>query len=136
MKRRSPSVALIWMYQGKNASMRRAEIEAFDYPNFKVVGSIDQVAPETDLCVFWLDDDKPVTKSFIREMTNPLIAGDDFRAVMHFWSGNAISLPKTMLDSADIDSRGGNVQSLLRMLLPVLDIRSTGPTGRMHLAFS
>lgn len=136
MKKRSPSVALIWMYQGKNTSTRRAEIEAFDYPNFKVVSNIDQVPPDTDLCVFWLDDDKPVTRGFIREMTNPLIAGDDFRAVLHFWSGNAISLPKTMLDSADIDCRGGSVQSLLRMLLPVLDAHDSGPTGRMHLAFS
>src|SRR5579871_4909112 len=122
MKRRSPSVALIWMYQGKNASMRRAEIEAFDYSNFKVVSSLEQVPPDTDLCIFWVDDDKPVTKNFIREMTNPLIAGEDFRAVMHFWSGNAISLPKTMLDSADIDCNSGNVSSLLRMLLPVLDV--------------
>lgn len=136
MKRRSPSVALIWMYQGKNADTRRAEIEAFDYSNFKVVTGMDQVSAETDLCIFWIDDDKPVTKSFIKEMTNPLIAGEDFRAILHFWSGNAISLPKTMLDSANIECNSENVQSLLRMLLPVLDVHDKGPTGRMHLAFS
>ena len=27
MRKRSPSVALIWMYQGKNPAERRAEIE-------------------------------------------------------------------------------------------------------------
>ena len=135
MKKKSPSVALIWMYQGKNAAGRRAEIERFDYPNFSVVGGIREIPAKTDLCVFWMDDDKPVAKTFIREMTKPLIAGDDFRAVMHFWSGNAISLPKTMLDAAPLED-GGNMQSLLQMLLPLLDVTEKGTSGRVHLAFS
>lgn len=136
MKRRSPSVVLVWIYQGKNAALRRAELEAFDYPNFNIVDNFEQVLPDTDICIFWMDDDKPITKSFIREMVQPLVAGEDFRAVMHFWSGNAISLPKTMLDSANIDNGHGAVQSLLRMLLPVLDVSDKGPSGRVHLAFS
>src|SRR5581483_10928644 len=85
-KRMPPSVALIWMYQGKNAATRRTELETFDYPNFEIVEKIEDIPPDTDLCVFWMDDDKPVTKTFIKEMTQPLILGDDFRAVMHFWS--------------------------------------------------
>jgi hypothetical protein len=83
-----------------------------------------------------MDDDKPVSRNFISEMTRPLIAGEDFRAVMHFWSGNAISLPKTLLDSAGFHSDGSNVQSLLKLLLPVLDAGDKGPNGRLHLAFS
>ena len=135
MKKRSPSVALIWMYQGKNAAARRQEIEQFAYPNFTIVNAIREIPAKTDLCVFWMDDDKPVTKNFITEMTNPLIVGEDFRAVMHFWSGNAISLPKTMLDAASIDDRE-NIQSLLKLLLPILDTNENGATGRLHLAFS
>ena len=136
MKKRSPLVALIWMYRGKDAATRRAEVEGFDYPNYKVVECVGDVPVNTDLCIFWIDDDKPVTKNFITEMASPLITGEDFRAVMHFWSGNAISLPKSMLDSAELPAENGNVQSLLRLLLPVLEVTEKGPNGRLHLAFS
>ena len=136
MKKKSPSVALIWMYRGKNAATRRAEIEAFDYPNYGIFESVSDVPANTDLCIFWMDDDKPVSRNFISEMTSPLIAGEDFRAVMHYWSGNAISLPKTLLDSRGFHSDGSQVQSLLKLLLPVLDAGDKGPTGRQHLAFS
>jgi len=50
---------------------------------------------------------------------------------MHFWSGNAISLPKTLLDSRGFDSDGSRVQSLLKLLLPVLDAGDKSPTGRL-----
>ena len=82
-----------------------------------------------------MDDDKPIARNFIHEMTKPLIAGEDFRAVMHFWSGNAISLPKTMLDKTPVED-GHGVHSLLQMLLPLLDVTEKGTKGRVHLAFS
>ena len=131
MKKKSPAVALIWMYRGKNAAARRAEIDAFDYPNYRIVESICDVPAKTDLCIFWVDVDKPVTRNFITEMISPLMAGEDFHAVMHFWSGNAISLPKTLLDSRGFDSDGSRVQSLLKLLLPVLDAGDKSPTGRL-----
>jgi hypothetical protein len=136
MKRRLPSVALIWLYQGKNAAARREEIEKFDYPNVSIVKTIADIPADTDLCVFWKDDEKPVARNFIGEMTRPLIAGEDFRAIMHFWSGNAISLPKALLDATAVDDDQAGVQSLLGLLLPVLDITEKGATGRIHLAFS
>jgi hypothetical protein len=136
MKRGLPSVALIWMYQGKNAAARRAEIEKFNYPNVTIVDTIADIPPKADLCVFWVDDEKPVVRDFIDQMTKPLIAGEDFRAVMHFWSGNAISLPKAMLDATPIEEEQEGVQSLLRLMLPVLDATEKGPNGRLHLAFS
>jgi hypothetical protein len=136
MKKGSPSVTLIWLYQGKNADARRAEIEDFDYPNFEIVGAVNNIPNHTELCIFWIGDDKPVSRNFIREMTNPLIADDEFRAVMHFWSGNAISLPKSMLDAAGVDGQKANTQSLLRLLLPVIDVAEKGPHGRAHVAFS
>ena len=135
MKRR-PSVALIWMYQGKNAAARRDEIGAFDYPSLVVVNAIRDIPSQTDLCIFWMDDEKPVGKNFIDEMTKPLIAGEDFRAVMHFWAGNAISLPKKMLDSTPLEEHPSGVDSLLKLLIPFLDVTEKGPTGRVHLAFS
>src|SRR4051812_11223918 len=135
MKKRHPSVALIWMYQGKNPAERRQEIEAFDYPDFKVVGRIREVPAHADVCIFWMDDDKPVSRNFINEMTKPLIMEDGFKAIMHFWSGNAISLPKSMLeDSAFSDE--GNMYSLLKLLIPVLDTTEKQPNGRIHVAFS
>ena len=70
VKKKPPSVALIWMYQGKNAAARRAEVEALDYPNYKVVDNIGDIPASTDLCIFWMDDDKPVTRNFITEMTS------------------------------------------------------------------
>jgi hypothetical protein len=136
MKRTVPTVALIWLYRGKNAAARREEIEKFDYPKFSIVTTIADIPANTDLCVFWMDDEKPVARNFIAEMTKPLIAGEDFRAVMHFWSGNAISLPKTLLDATAIDDDQSGVQSLLGLLLPVLDVTEKGPSGRVHLAFS
>ena len=141
---RSPSVTLIWMYQGKNALARRKQIEQFDYPNFNIVevgagaawgAALRAIPSETDVCVFWIDDDKPVVKSFLNQMTKPLAARDDFRAVMHFWSGNAISVSKEMLDASGIEETGG-VHSLLKLLLPVLEVSEKGPNGRVHLAFS
>jgi hypothetical protein len=135
MKNGSPFVALIWLYRGKYPEARRAEIAAFDYPNFGVVEATKDIPDQTELCVFWIDDDKPVSRNFIREMANPLLAGEEFRAVMHFWSGNAISLPRSILD-ASFDGRKTDVQSLLRLLPPVIDAADKGPNGRAHIAFS
>ena len=144
MKKTWPAVALVWMYQGKDLARRRAEVQSFDYPNFKIVESFAGIPAGTDLCVFWLDDDKPVTKDFIRAMTKPVTVNGDFQAAIHFWSGNAICLPGNVLDSSTskildssaFGSDGCNVQSLLKLLLPVLDRENDGPKGRLHLAFS
>lgn len=144
MKRRSPSVALIWMYQGKDVDARRGMVEAFDYPDFTVIevsggawtSAIRAVPDQAEVCVFWMDDDKPIARNFLKQMTQPLIAGEDLRAVMHFWSGNAISLPKELLDATSIEDDHSSVQSLLKLLLPVLDAVEKPAHGRVHLAFS
>ena len=145
MKRALPSVALIWMYRGKDASARKSEIQAFDYPDFTVI-EVEQDRPwsqtvraipaETEVCIFWIDDDKPVGRVFLKEMTQPL-ANKDLRAVMHYWSGNAFSLPKSMLDAFSLtQDNPATVPSLLQLLLPVLDAAEPRPQGRIHLAFS
>jgi hypothetical protein len=143
MERRSPSVALIWLYQGKNAPARLAQIKDFDYPEFEVIDAgrdgewsraLQVVSAKTEICVFWVDDEKPVGKDFLRQMTQPLIAGEDLRAVMHFWAGNAMSIPKRTLDASPIEADQAGIQSLLRLLLPALDVREK--RCRLHLAFS
>src|SRR2546422_10880961 len=92
MERRSPSVALIWMYQGKNAPARLAEIKNFDYPEFEVINAgkegawsraIQGVSAKMEICVFWVDDEKPVGTDFLKQMTQPLIACEGLIAVMH-----------------------------------------------------
>jgi hypothetical protein len=133
------------MYQGKNAPARLAQIKSFDYPEFEVIDAgkngewsraIQAVSARTEVCIFWVDDDKPVGKDFLQQMTRPLIASEDLRAMMHFWSGNALSISKTMLDASPIEDNQTGVQSLLRLLLPVLDVTEKRPRGRVHLAFS
>ena len=145
MKRALPSVALIWMYQGKDVSVRKKEIERFDYPEFEVIEvgndrpwsqAVKTIPNETDVCIFWVDDDKPVGRDFLKEMARPL-ANKDLHAVMHYWSGNAFSLPKNMLDAFSLtQDNPAAVPSLLQLLLPVLDATEPRPNGRIHLAFS
>jgi len=145
MKRALPSVALIWMYRGKDAAARKGEIEGFDYPDFTVIEvekdrpwsqTVRAIPNETEVCVFWIDDDKPISSVFLKEMTRPL-TNKDLRAVMHYWSGNAFSLPKSMLDAFSLtQDNPATVPSLLQLLLPVLDAAGPQPHGRIHLAFS
>jgi hypothetical protein len=61
MKRDSPTVTLVWLYQEKNADARRAEIEGFDYPNFDIVRNVKDIPRQAELCICWMDDDKPVS---------------------------------------------------------------------------
>ena len=145
MKRRLPSVAVVWMYLGKDALARRHEIEAFDYPDFHIseVGkdrawsrAVKAVPEDVDVCVFWIDDGKPVGKNFLREMIQPL-TNKELHAVMHYWSGNAFSIPRHMLDAFSLSQDNpATVSSLLQLLLPVLDASEPKPSARIHLAFS
>jgi len=142
MKQRAlPSVALIWMYQGNDSAARKQEVAAFDYPNFELIEvgkertwarAVKDISENTDVCVFWIDDGKPVTRHFLKEMIQPL-ANKDLHAVMHFWSGNAFSLPRHMLDVFSLtQDNPAAVPSLLQLLLPVLDSNEPRQTERPH----
>jgi hypothetical protein len=145
MSRKSPSVALLWMYRGANAAMRREQISQWKGKNFELVEvnpglgwghAIQSVRDQTDICVLWSDDDKPVGPDFLREMTQPLISGEDFGAAMHFWSGNAVSVVKSVLDEASINDVQPESQSLLKIIVQMLDTVGRGPNGRVHVALS
>ena len=145
MSTKSPTVALLWMYRGGNAAKRREQISQWADADFQLVEvnpslgwdhAIQTVRDETDIYILWSDDDKPVGHDFLREMTQPLISGEDFGAAMHFWSGNAVSVLKTVLDNAPIDDIQPGSQSLLKIIMQTLDTADKGPNGRVHIAIS
>jgi len=133
------------MYTGKNAAARREQIRRWDNANFAVVEAdprfgwcraIQGVTNETDICVFWMDDDKPVGHDFLHQMTRPLIVREDFGVVMHFWSGNAVSVLKKTLDASAIKDDQAGGPSLLKLLVPMLDAVDRRASGRVRLALS
>lgn len=139
-----PRLALVWMYSGKNQQDRREMIAGLDYPEVDIVvpdGTqsldciVDLVAPHADVWVFWADDDKPVGGDFLRQMAQPLVCDETYRAAMHLWAGNAIAIPREAL----VQAREGNVQliadSFMKLALGLLDV-SSAPGTRTHVAFS
>ena len=145
MSRKSPAVTLLWMYTGKNAPARREQIRAWRPANFAVVEAdpklgwcraIQGVTKETDIFVLWMDDDKPVSHDFLHQMTQPLIVREEFGVVMHFWSGNAVSVHKKTLDASPIKDDHAGGPSLLKLLVPVLDAADKRSGGRVRLALS
>ena len=138
-------VVLLWMYRGNSRENRREQIGQWNDPPFELVEvdpklgwsrAIQSVPADTDICVLWSDDDKPIGRDFMRQMTYPLISGEDFGASMHFWSGNAISVLGSVLQDAHIKDSEIGGSSVLRLLLQMLDTTDKGPTGRIHVALS
>ncbi len=145
MSSKSPAVTLLWMYQGGNAAIRRDQICQWGEADFELLEvdpklgwghAIQSVSDETEICILWSDDDKPVGRDFLRQMTQPLTSGEDFGAVMHFWAGNAVSVLKSVLNEASIKEDQSGSQSVLRLLVQTLDTVDKGPSGRVHLALS
>lgn len=145
MSGESPAVTLLWMYRGENIAARREQIAQWSDAGFELVElnpglgwghAIKALRDDTDICILWSDDDKPVGPGFLREMTEPLITGEDFGAAVHFWSGNAVSVLKTVLDEAHISELQAGSHSLLKLIVQMLDRVDRQPNGRVHLALS
>lgn len=143
MDGRFPSVALIWMYEGEDRARRRRQIERFHYPAFEIVEvpshsswseELQAVSPSSELCVFWVDDDKPVTRNFLQEMTRPLCDGESSPATMHFWSGNALTVSRAVVTQTFAQQWAGE-RSPMRLIMPVIDAVNA-PEERIHIAFS
>ena len=64
------------------------------------------------------------------------MSSEDFGPVIHFWSGNAISVTKELVDALPLTDHEPGVHSLLKLLMPMLDATDRGPNGRIHLALS
>ena len=138
-------VTLLWMYRGGDAAKRREQISQWEDADFQLVEvnpslgwghAIQSVRDQTDIYILWSDDDKPVGPDFLSEMTQPLISGEDFGATMHFWSGNAVSVLKTVFDDAPVDDIQPGNQPLLKIIVQMLDTVDKGPSGRVHIALS
>ena len=145
MSRKAPAVTLLWMYTGKDAAARRQQIRGWGHANLAVVEAdprvgwcraIQGVTRETDIYIFWMDDDKPIGPDFLHQMIQPLIVRADFSVVMHFWSGNAVSVLKKTLDAAPIQDDQDGGPSLLKLLVPMLDVADRRSGGRVRLALS
>lgn len=133
------------MYQGKDLKDRFERISELDYPNFEIIEvreghgwskAVKDVPEPTEVCVFWIDDGKPVGNDFLQKLTQPITAPKESRAVMHFWSGNALSVSKSLVDQCPLEDEHIPTSSLLKLLLPVLDVAEKEPHGRVHFAFS
>ena len=138
-------VTLLWMYRGTDPETRREQMAQWNDPPFDLIEvdpklgwsrAIQTVPTDTGICILWSDDDKPVGRDFIRQMTHPLISGEDFGASMHFWSGNAVSVLGSVLHDAHIKDSEIGGSSVLRLLVQMLDTTEKSPTGRIHVALS
>ena len=143
MTRHFPSVSLIWIYKGEDRPDRRQQIEALDYPEFEIIEvpphsswseQLQIASPSSQLYVFWCDDGKPVSNDFLLEMTRPLCAESASRAKIHFWSGNALSIPSEVMTQTFVQECAGE-SSLMRLIIPVIEALA-GPQEPVHIAFS
>jgi hypothetical protein len=57
------------------------------------------MSAESEICVFWSDDGKPVGSDFLKLMVRPLLASGRLPPLMHLWSGNAVAMRREALES-------------------------------------
>jgi hypothetical protein len=140
-----PNLTLVWMYQGQDLESRRQTIETLDYPGVDVVTPerthslehlTDLMSPDSEVCVFWADDDKPVSPDFLRRMVEPLVAEGAVRAEMHLWSGNAVAMPRSALEAVQVGQFQILGNSFMKLALLFLDVGSAAQGMRAHVAFS
>jgi hypothetical protein len=142
---RLPNVTLVWMYEGREKDARREAIETLDYPHLDVISpektdSLDHIAElmasDSEVCVFWADDDKPVSPDFLQKMVKPLLAEGASRAEMHLWSGNAVAMPRAALQKVQEGEFRVLGNSFMKLALLFLDVGSAAQGVRAHVAFS
>jgi hypothetical protein len=140
-----PNLTLVWMYQGHDSAARREVIESLDYPCVDVIRpershSIDHLSdlmsPNSEVCVFWADDDKPVSPDFLKQMVKPLVVEGSGRAAMHLWSGNAVAMPRSALKTVQEGEFSVLGDSFMKLALLFLDVGSAAQGVRAQVAFS
>jgi len=144
MSTKLPSLALMWFYQGKDSQARLERVRTLNYPDFQIIEvrdghgwsrAIKEIRTGVQICVFWVDDGKPIGNDFLERMAVPVTGTNDSRAAMHFWSGNALSIPRELMSALSIEDDYRPTPSILKLLLPVLGVANK-PAGRVHVAFS
>jgi hypothetical protein len=142
---RLPNLTVVWMYQGRDPENRRKAIAELDYPQVSVIKPEAAhllehlpglMAPDSEICMFWADDDKPVSPDFLRQMVEPLVAEGSLRAAMHLWSGNAVAMPRSALEAVQTGDFQILGNSFMKLALLFLDVGSAAQGARTHVAFS
>jgi len=96
----------------------------------------DLMAIDSEVCVFWSDDGKPVGADFLRLMVRPLLGSDQASTLMHLWSGNAVAMRKAALESVQkgIFRLVGN--SFLKLAIFFLEVGSESRGVRSQVVVS
>jgi hypothetical protein len=140
-----PRLTLIWIYEGSDPHSRRETIETLDYPDVQLISpnqgqSLDQlkglVATESEVCVFWADDDKPIGPDFLQRMVQPLLGRGAARAALHLWSGNAMAMPRETFDKLQDPEFKLLGRSFMRLALTFLDVGAATDGMRSQVEFS
>jgi len=140
-----PKITLVWMYEGEDLDARRKAVAALDYPEVDLIlpdksypldQLVDLMSPDSDVCVFWSDDDKPVGSDFLKQMVRPLLAGDQPLPLMHLWSGNAVAMRREALESVQkgIFRLVGN--SFMKLAIFFLEVGSESRGARAQVIVS
>ena len=133
------------MYQGRDPENRWKALTELDYPSvdlirpeatFSLEHLTGMMSPDSEICMFWADDEKPVRPDFLRQMVEPLVTEEGQRAAMHLWSGNAVAMPRTALQTIQIGDFQILGSSFMKLALLFLDVGSAVQGVRAHVAFS
>jgi hypothetical protein len=148
VKTRLPKLTLLWLYEGTDQESRRSTIESLDYPDVYVIFSngnrpLSELAlciPEdSELCVFWADDGKPIGPGFLRDMVRPLIATEDGNkpnSDMHLWSGNALAMRRGKFCEVGVLDFVFKMNAFMKMALLLLDASYAVNGRRANVVFS
>ena len=120
-----------------------------DYPEFDVVVSDGTqtlselgagLSDDTEICVFWADDGKPVGPNFLREMVQPLIQEGENDAAelpdMHLWSGNALAMTCGTFYDVGNDDYVFQKSTFMKMALRFLDASYNMRGRKAQVTFS
>jgi hypothetical protein len=137
------------MYEGDDAKSRLASINSLDYPGFNIVIANGtqtllelgtHIADDSEICVFWADDGKPVGPNFLREMVQPLTQGDGSASLslpdMHLWSGNALAMTCGTFYDVGNDEFVFKTNSFMKMALRFLDASNSLRGRKAQVTFS
>jgi hypothetical protein len=137
------------MYDGKDEKERLSVIYSLAYPEFDVVIADGtqtllelgtHIPDDSEICVFWADDGKPVGPNFLREMVQPLTLDDDDASSalpeMHLWSGNALAMTCGTFYDVGNDDFVFKTSSFMKMALRFLDASKNLHGRKAQVAFS
>jgi len=145
MEEALPKLTLVWIYDGDDLDDRRKAVEALDYPEVDVISPdksyslehlADLMTTDSEVCVFWSDDGKPVGSDFLKLMVRPLLVDERSPTLMHLWSGNAVAMHRPALESIQkgIFRLVGN--SFMKLAIFFLEVGSESRGARNQVVIS